>query len=422
MNILDELAWRGAINQQTDEEGLRELTEEKSIALYCGIDPSGDSMHVGHLIPFMILKRFQLAGHKPVILIGGGTGSIGDPSGRNSERVLQTMDKIEQNAEKLGAQMRKLFEAGEDKSGIKLVNNHDWLSPLSFLDFLRDYGKEFNINTMLAKDVVANRLETGISFTEFSYQIIQSVDFLHLFQNENVQLQIGGSDQWGNITAGLDLIRKKEGAEAKAFGLTIPLLLKSDGTKFGKSADGAIWLDPEKTSPYEFYQFWFNQHDQDVVKYLKYFSFLSKEEIDALAKAVEEEPHKRAAQKALAEEMTRFVHGEEALEEALQITEALFSGKIQDLTASQIETTFKNVPSSESPKEERNIVEFLVDVTGIEPSRRQAREDINNGAIRIKGERIQDVDYVVSEKDSFDNRFIIVRRGKKKYFLVNLVD
>lgn len=422
MNILDELAWRGAINQQTDEEGLRELTEEKSVSLYCGIDPSGDSMHVGHLIPFMILKRFQLAGHKPVILIGGGTGSIGDPSGRNSERVLQTMDKIEENAEKLSNQMRKLFKAGDNESGIKLVNNHDWLSPLSFLDFLRDYGKEFNINTMLAKDVVANRLDTGISFTEFSYQIIQSVDFLHLFQNEGVQLQIGGSDQWGNITAGLDLIRKKEGSEAKAFGLTIPLLLKADGTKFGKSADGAIWLDPEKTSPYEFYQFWFNQQDEDVVKYLKYFSFLSKEEIDELAKTVEEEPHKRAAQKALAEEMTRFVHGEEALQEALQITEALFSGEIQDLTAAQIESTFKNVPSSESPKEERNIVEFLVDVTGIEPSRRQAREDIKNGAIRIKGERIQDVDYVVSEKDSFDNRFIIVRRGKKKYFLVNLVD
>jgi tyrosyl-tRNA synthetase len=422
VNILDELAWRGAINQQTDEEGLRELTEEKSVSLYCGIDPSGDSMHVGHLIPFMILKRFQLAGHKPVILIGGGTGSIGDPSGRNSERVLQTMDKIEENAEKLSNQMRKLFKAGDNESGIKLVNNHDWLSPLSFLDFLRDYGKEFNINTMLAKDVVANRLDTGISFTEFSYQIIQSVDFLHLFQNEGVQLQIGGSDQWGNITAGLDLIRKKEGSEAKAFGLTIPLLLKADGTKFGKSADGAIWLDPEKTSPYEFYQFWFNQQDEDVVKYLKYFSFLSKEEIDELAKTVEEEPHKRAAQKALAEEMTRFVHGEEALQEALQITEALFSGEIQDLTAAQIESTFKNVPSSESPKEERNIVEFLVDVTGIEPSRRQAREDIKNGAIRIKGERIQDVDYVVSEKDSFDNRFIIVRRGKKKYFLVNLVD
>lgn len=420
MNILDELHWRGAINQQTDEEGLKELTKEKQIALYCGIDPSGDSMHVGHLIPFMILKRFQLAGHKPVILIGGGTGSIGDPSGRNSERVLQTMDKIEENAEKLSQQMQKLFEAGNEQSGIRLVNNYDWLGPMSFLDFLRDYGKEFNINKMLAKDVVASRLETGISFTEFSYQIIQSVDFLHLYKNEDVQLQIGGADQWGNITAGLDLIRKKEGIESKAFGLTIPLLLKSDGSKFGKSAEGAIWLDPEKTTPYEFYQFWFNQHDEDVIKYLKYFSFLSKEEIDKLEESVKTEPHKRKAQKALAEEMTRFVHSQEALDEALEITKALFSGDIQDLTADQIASTFREVPSSESPKEERNIVEFLVDVTGIEPSRRQAREDIKNGAIRIKGERIRDVNYIVDEKDSFDSRFIIVRRGKKKYFLVNL--
>lgn len=421
MNILDELQWRDAINQQTDEEGLRELTNEKSIALYCGIDPSGDSMHVGHLIPFMILKRFQLAGHKPVILIGGGTGSIGDPSGRNSERVLQTMEKIQENADKLSAQMRHLFEAGSEQSGIKLVNNYDWLSGLTFLDFLRDFGKEFNINTMLAKEVVSTRLETGISFTEFSYQIIQSVDFLHLFQNEEVQLQIGGSDQWGNITAGLDLIRKKEGSEAKAFGLTIPLLLKADGTKFGKSADGAIWLDPEQTTPYEFYQFWFNQDDRDVIKYLKYFTFLSKEEIEELEKQVETEPHKRAAQRALAEEMTRFVHSQEALDEALDISQALFSGEIQDLTAEQIEATFKDVPSSEAAKEEQNIVEFLVDVTGIEPSRRQAREDIKNGAIRIKGVQVKDVDYTISEADSFDGRFIIVRRGKKKYFLVNLV-
>lgn len=421
MTILDELEWRGAINQQTDEEGLKSLTEEKSISLYCGIDPSGDSMHVGHLIPFMILKRFQLAGHKPVILIGGGTGSIGDPSGRNSERVLQTMDKIMDNADKLSAQMRKLFKAGSEESGIKLVNNYDWLSGLSFLDFLRDFGKEFNINTMLAKDVVSSRLDTGISFTEFSYQIIQSVDFLHLFQNEDVQLQIGGSDQWGNITAGLDLIRKKEGADAKAFGLTIPLLLKADGTKFGKSADGAIWLDPEKTTPYEFYQFWFNQDDRDVVKYLKYFTFLTKDEIDELAEQVETEPHKRAAQKALAEEMTRFVHSQEALDEAISISQALFSGDIQDLTADQIATTFKDVPSSEAAKGEHNLVELLVDITGIEPSRRQAREDIKNGAIRLKGTQIQDVDYVVSEKDSYDNRFIIVRKGKKKYFLINLV-
>ncbi|PRY83706.1 tyrosine--tRNA ligase [Alkalibacterium olivapovliticus] len=421
MNILDELEWRGAINQQTDEEGLKEVTDAKSIALYCGIDPSGDSMHVGHLIPFMILKRFQLAGHKPVILIGGGTGSIGDPSGRNSERVLQTMDKIQDNADKLSAQMRKLFKAGSEESGIKLVNNYDWLSGLSFLDFLRDFGKEFNINTMLAKDVVSSRLDTGISFTEFSYQIIQSVDFLHLFQNEDVQLQIGGSDQWGNITAGLDLIRKKEGSNAKAFGLTIPLLLKADGTKFGKSADGAIWLDPEKTTPYEFYQFWFNQDDRDVVKYLKYFTFLSKDDIDALENQVETEPHKRAAQKALAEEMTRFVHSQEALDEAITITQALFSGEIHSLTADQIESTFKEVPSSEAPKGEHNLVEFLVDVTGIEPSRRQAREDIKNGAIRLKGIQIKDVDHIVNEEDSFDSRFIIVRKGKKKYFLVNLV-
>ncbi|WP_423188525.1 tyrosine--tRNA ligase [Alkalibacterium sp. f15] len=421
MNILDELEWRGAINQQTDEEGLRKLTTEKEIALYCGIDPSGDSMHVGHLIPFMILKRFQLAGHKPVILIGGGTGSIGDPSGRNSERVLQTMDKIEQNAEKLSAQMRQLFKAGSDQSGIKLVNNYDWLSGLSFLDFLRDFGKEFNINTMLAKEVVSSRLDTGISFTEFSYQIIQSVDFLHLFQNEDVQLQIGGSDQWGNITAGLDLIRKKEGSESKAFGLTIPLLLKADGTKFGKSADGAIWLDPEKTTPYEFYQFWFNQDDRDVVKYLKYFTFLTKEEVEELAKQVETEPHKRAAQKTLAEEMTRFVHGQDALDEALKITQALFSGDIQELTAAQIASTFKDVPSSEAPAGEHNLVEFLVDITKIEPSRRQAREDITNGAIRIKGVQVKDVDHVVTEDDSFEGRYVIVRKGKKKYFLIHLV-
>jgi len=420
MNIIDELEWRGAINQQTDEEGLKKLTEEKNIALYCGVDPTSDSMHIGHLIPFIILKRFQMAGHKPVVLIGGGTGSIGDPSGRNSERQLQTMEKVQHNVEQLSAQMKQLFQAGEEESGIRLTNNYDWLESLSFLDFLREYGKEFNVNTMLSKDIVANRLEQGISFAEFSYQIIQSVDFLHLYQHEDVQLQIGGSDQWGNITAGLDLIRRKEGYEAEAYGLTIPLLLKADGTKFGKTAGGAIWLNPEKTSPYEFYQFWFNQDDRDVVKYLKYFTFLNQEEIQELAVAVENEPHKRAAQKALAEEMTRFVHGQEALDEAIQISNALFSGEIQELTADQIESTFKDVPSSNAKNKEYDLVEFLVDVTGIESSRRQAREDINNGAIYIKGDRVQDVNYTISEKDSFDRRFIIIRRGKKKYFLVHL--
>ena len=422
MNIIEELKWRGAINQQTDEQGLQDLVEEKAVSLYCGVDPTGDSMHIGHLIPFIILKRFQMAGHNPVVLIGGGTGSIGDPSGRNSERQLQTIEQVQYNVNKLSEQMRKLFKAGEEESGIRLANNADWLRPLSFLDFLRDYGKEFNINTMLAKDIVSSRLETGISFAEFSYQIIQSIDFLHLFREMDVQLQIGGSDQWGNITAGLDLIRKKEGPEAKAFGLTIPLLLKSDGTKFGKTAGGAVWLDPEKTSPYEFYQFWLNQRDEDVIKYLKYFTFFTEKEIDELEVSLKEEPHLRKAQKALAEDMTRFVHGEAALEEALNITEALFSGDIGSLSADIVEETFKDVPSSIVPRGEHDIVEFLVDMTHIVQSRRQAREFINNGAIYIKGERIQDVDYTISEKDTFDGRFIIVRRGKKKYFFVNVED
>lgn len=420
MNIIDELEWRGAINQQTDEEGLKKLLDEKSIALYCGIDPTGDSMHIGHLIPFMILKRFQMAGHQPVVLIGGGTGSIGDPSGRTSERQLQTMEQINDNAEKLSAQMRHLFDAGSDKSGIRLMNNYEWLGKLGFLDFLREYGKEFNINTMLAKDIVSSRLDTGISFTEFSYQIIQSIDFLHLYQEADVQLQVGGSDQWGNITSGLDLIRKKEGPEAEAYGLTIPLLLKADGTKFGKTADGAVWLDPEKTTPYEFYQFWYNQDDRDIDKYLKYFTFLSQYDIAQLAEKTEKEPHKREAQRVLAEEMTRFVHGQDALDEAIQISEALFSGNVQNLSADQIEMSFKDVPSMEAPTKETDLVSFLVDETKISPSRRQAREDIQNGAIYLKGERIQDTDYVVSEKDSYEGRFILVRRGKKRYFMVHL--
>lgn len=422
MNIIDELEWRGAINQQTDEAGLRELVSEKEIGVYCGIDPTGDSMHIGHLIPFMVLRRFQLAGHKPVILVGGATGSIGDPSGKSEERVLQSAEQVEKNIQKLTAQVQKLFDAGKDEKSIRLVNNLEWTGELTLLDFLRNVGKSFNVNTMLAKDIVASRLETGISFTEFTYQILQSMDFLYLFRNEDVQLQVGGADQWGNITAGLEFIRKQESSEAKAFGLTIPLLLKADGTKFGKTAGGAIWLDAEKTTPYEFYQFWLNQDDRDVVRYLKYFTFLSQEEIDALAEQVETEPHKRAAQKTLAREMTLFVHGEEALADAEQITAALFSGEVKDLTAKQIEEGFKNMPTLEAPKEERNIVEWLVDVVGIEPSRRQAREDINNGAISINGEKETGVDAIIKPENSFEERFILVRKGKKKYFLVKLVE
>ena len=420
MNIIDDLMWRGAINQMTDEEGLRELTQEKAVSLYCGVDPTGDSMHIGHLIPFMILRRFQLAGHRPVIVIGGATGSIGDPSGRTSERVLQTKEQVQHNVEKLTAQMKRLFlTSQEDQEAVRLVNNYDWTKDLSLLDFLRDYGKHFNLNTMLAKDVVASRLEVGISFTEFSYQILQSIDFLQLFRKEDVQVQIGGADQWGNITAGLELIRKVEGAEARAYGLTIPLMLKSDGTKFGKSAGGAVWLDPEKTTPYEFYQFWLNQDDRDVIKYIKYFTFLEKEEIEVLETAVQEEPHKRQAQKRLAEEVTRFVHGEAALQDALKITNALFTGDVQQLNADEIEQGFKNMPTFESEKVEQNLATWLVDL-GIEPSRRQSREDIQNGAISINGEKITDLEHVWTPEQSFEGRFVLVRRGKKKYFLVKL--
>ncbi|QIL46576.1 tyrosine--tRNA ligase [Vagococcus coleopterorum] len=418
MTIIDELLWRDAINQQTDAEGLQELVKEKKISLYCGVDPTGDSMHIGHLIPFMMLKRFQLEGHHPYIVIGGATGTIGDPSGRTSERQLQTMEQVQHNVDALSAQMEKLFDVKND-NGLTMVNNYDWTHNLSLLDFLRDYGKNFNINTMLAKDIVSSRLDTGISFTEFTYQILQSMDFLHLYQNHDVQLQIGGADQWGNITAGLDLIRKKEGAEAKAFGLTIPLMLKADGTKFGKTAGGAVWLNPEKTSPFEFYQFWLNQDDRDVVKYLKFFTFLTQDEIAELAEKVETEPHKREAQKTLAAEMTRFVHSQEALDDALLITQALFSGEVKQLTADQIAEGFKNMPSAEINLTDMNLVDFLIEV-GIEPSKRQAREDITNGAITVSGDKIQDLDYIVTEDNSFDGRFILIRKGKKKYTLIHL--
>ncbi|MGF9964470.1 tyrosine--tRNA ligase [Bacillus rhizoplanae] len=418
MNIIDELEWRDAINQQTDAEGLRKLVEEKKISLYCGVDPTGDSMHIGHLIPFMMMKRFQLAGHHPVILIGGATGTIGDPSGRQTERQLQTLEQVQHNVDALTAQMQKLFDFGGN-SEVKMVNNYDWTHEVSILEFLRDYGKNFSINNMLAKDIVASRLETGISFTEFTYQILQAMDFHHLYKHEDVQLQIGGSDQWGNITSGLDLIRKKEGPDAKVFGLTIPLLLKSDGTKFGKTAGGAIWLDPEKTTPFEFYQFWVNTDDRDVIRYLKFFTFLTKDRIDELVVKVQTEPHKREAQKVLAEEMTKFVHGEDAFLQAVKITEALFSGDIKALTADEIEQGFKDMPTFHAAKETKNIVEWLVDL-GIEPSRRQAREDINNGAILMNGDKVTDVNTDVTVENSFNGRFIIIRKGKKNYSLVKL--
>ena len=417
MTLLEDLQWRGIIYQQTDEEGIKETLEKEKISLYCGVDPTADSMHIGHLLPYLTLRRFQKHGHRPIVLVGGATGMIGDPSGKSEERKLQTTEVIQYNVECIQKQLSQIFEF-EGEHGAIMVNNYDWAGSMDIVTFLRDYGKHVGVNYMLAKDTIANRLETGISFTEFTYTILQAMDFLHLYENFDCKMQVGGSDQWGNITTGLELIRKMAPEGSKAFGLTIPLVTKADGTKFGKTESGAIWLDPEKTTPYEFYQFWINTADADVVKYLKFFTFLSKEEIEGLEESVKNEPHLRKAQKALAEEMTRLIHGQDSLDQAIKITEALFNGEIQNLTAAEIKQGFKDVPSYEhTTGEEIGIVDLLI-AAGIVSSKRQAREDVTNGAVSINGQRVTETDYVVSEKDRIEGQFTVIRRGKKKYFLI----
>ncbi|MFI8686024.1 tyrosine--tRNA ligase [Rossellomorea sp. NPDC077527] len=420
MDLLKDLEWRGITYQQTDAEGLKDLLNKESISIYCGIDPTADSMHIGHLLPFLTLRRFQNKGHRPLVLVGGATGLIGDPSGKNEERKLQTVEAIQGNVESIKGQLQSIFDF-EGENGAVMVNNYDWIGAMDVVTFLRDFGKHVGVNYMLAKDTISSRLESGISFTEFTYTILQAMDFNHLYDHYNCKLQIGGSDQWGNITTGLELIRRTHEEETKAFGFTIPLVTKADGSKFGKTESGAVWLDPKKTSPYEFYQFWINAADADVMKYLKYFTFLSHEEIDALAASVETEPHLRKAQKTLAEEMTKQIHGEEALDQAIRITQALFSGEIKSLSASEIMEGFKDVPSFEQSKgEEIGLIDLLVNAK-ISPSKRQAREDVGNGAIYINGERITDLQHVMGEGDMIEGQFTIIRRGKKKYFRVQYV-
>lgn len=414
--LLQELEWRGVIYQQTDEEGIKEVLDKEKIALYCGVDPTADSMHIGHLLPFLTLRRFQKYGHRPIVLVGGATGLIGDPSGKREERKLQTLEQVDRNVQGIKKQLQKIFDF-EGENAAEMTNNFDWQGKMDLITFLRDYGKHIGVNYMLAKETVATRLESGISFTEFTYTLLQAIDFLHLYENFDCKMQIGGSDQWGNITTGLEFIRKMAGEDAKAFGLTIPLVTKADGTKFGKTEGGAIWLDPEKTTPYEFYQFWINTADADTVKYLKYFTFLSKEEIEELEKSLQEEPHLRKAQKALAEEMTRLIHGEEALQQAIRITEALFSGNIKELSVEEIEQGFKDVPTYDHEGEDTGLVNVLV-AAKISPSRRQAREDIQNGAVSVNGERITDIQYELSEEDKLGGAFTIIRRGKKKYSMI----
>ncbi|HII1109895.1 TPA: tyrosine--tRNA ligase [Staphylococcus aureus] len=414
--LIEDLKWRGLIYQQTDEQGIEDLLNKEQVTLYCGADPTADSLHIGHLLPFLTLRRFQEHGHRPIVLIGGGTGMIGDPSGKSEERVLQTEEQVDKNIEGISKQMHNIFEFGTDHGAV-LVNNRDWLGQISLISFLRDYGKHVGVNYMLGKDSIQSRLEHGISYTEFTYTILQAIDFGHLNRELNCKIQVGGSDQWGNITSGIELMRRMYG-QTDAYGLTIPLVTKSDGKKFGKSESGAVWLDAEKTSPYEFYQFWINQSDEDVIKFLKYFTFLGKEEIDRLEQSKNEAPHLREAQKTLAEEVTKFIHGEDALNDAIRISQALFSGDLKSLSAKELKDGFKDVPQVTLSNDTTNIVEVLIE-TGISPSKRQAREDVNNDAIYINGERQQDVNYALAQEDKIDGEFTIIRRGKKKYFMVN---
>ena len=414
--LIEDLKWRGLLYQTTDEESLSELLNKESISLYCGVDPTADSLHIGHIVPFLTLRRFQKHGHRPIVLVGGATGMIGDPSFKADERQLLSEEQLSHNVAGIRGQLEQIFDFSDENAAV-MVNNKDWFGKMTAIDFLRDYGKLLSVNYMLAKENVATRLETGISFTEFSYMLIQGADFNHLYDHYNCRVQVGGSDQWGNITTGLEVIRKTHDENAKAFGLTIPLVTKADGTKFGKTAGGNVWLDPEKTSPYEFYQFWINAADADVIKYLKIFTFLSKEEIAELEKSVEEEPHLRKAQKTLAEEMTRLIHGDDALAQAERITAALFSGDLKSLSVSEMKDAFKDVPSYETAKEVRNIIDLIVEA-GISSSKRQAREDVTNGAISINGERVKDLDYTIDASDRLDDAFTIIRRGKKKYTMI----
>ena len=414
MTLYEELKARGLVAQITDEE-IIDLINNGKATFYIGFDCTADSLTAGHFLALTLMKRLQLAGNKPIALIGGGTTMIGDPSGRTDMRKMLTKDDIAHNAACFKKQMEKFIDFSEGKA--LMLNNADWLLDLNYVELLREVGACFSVNNMLRAECYKQRMEKGLSFLEFNYMIMQSYDFYYMFQHYGCNMQFGGDDQWSNMLGGTELIRRKLGNEAEAFAITCPLITKADGTKFGKTAGGAVWLDPKKTSPYEFYQFWFNQDDRDVVKYLKYFTFLSKEEIDALDKEVQAHPENRTAQKRLAEEITRFVHGEEGLAQALKVTAALFSGDIAELTGEEIEGAFRNTKGGEVSFAPVNIVDALVEA-GVEKSKRQAREDITNGAVRVNGMQIKDTEASISAHPNTNGRFIIIRKGKKNYFSI----
>ena len=404
MGIYEELLWRGLIKDVSDPS-LKDKLNAGGMTFYIGTDPTGDSLHIGHFSSFLICKRLKEAGHTPIILVGGATGLIGDPK-PDSERPMITRETVDHNIKCLTNQVNKIF-------GFEVVNNYDWCKDIGFIDFLRDFGKFFNINYMLNKDIVKRRLDSGITYTEFSYMIMQALDFWHLNKTKNVTMQVAGQDQWGNITAGIELIRKKEGKEAYAF--TMPLLTKSDGTKFGKSNGKAIWLDINKTSAYEMYQFFINSEDSKVIDYLKFLTFLSQEEIARLEESNNTNPHLREAHKALAHEVIAFLHGEEAYNDAIRISNALFSGDIKALTAKEIEMGFADLPHAVG--KEAPLADLLIELK-LASSKREAREFIRNGAVMINGEKATDEFMVINKDMAIEGRFIVIRRGKKLYAVV----
>lgn len=420
MNIMDDLKDRGLLYQSTNEEALRNRLSKGPITLYCGFDPTSDSLHIGSLLPILALKRFQLAGHNSIALVGGGTGLIGDPSGKASERTLNPKETVEQWSLQIKKQLERFLDFETKVNPAKIVNNYDWLGSLQVIEFLRDIGKNFPLSIMLAKDSVESRLSKGISFTEFSYMILQSYDFLKLNELFNCELQIGGSDQWGNITAGIDLIRRIfQNEDKEIHGLTIPLVIKSDGTKFGKTESGTIWLDADKTSPYKFYQFWLNTDDRDVIRYLNYFTFLSNEKILELADQLAREPEKRSAHRTLAQEVTVLVHGQAAMQRAEKISQALFTGELTDLSAEEIEEGLSDVPSTNVENDQISLVELLVQ-TGVAPSKRGSRELIQSGAIYINDIRCTNIEAMVPQLERLAGKYLIIRRGKKNYYLIKL--
>ena len=407
MTLFEDLKWRGLIKDISSPELENKLNNEK-LTFYIGTDPTADSMHIGHFSSFLIATRLAKYGHHPILLVGGATGLIGDPK-PSQERQMITKEEVEKNVEGLTKQAKEIF-------GFEVVNNYDWIKEINTIDFLRDYGKYINVNYMLDKDIIARRLESGITFCEFAYTILQGLDFVHLYKTKGCTLEVAGSDQWGNITTGIELARKKEDVEL--FGMTMPLVLDANGVKFGKTEGNALWLDKNKTSSYELYQYLINADDRCVIDYLKKLTFLTKEEIEDIESKHNLKPEDRLAQKTLAKEVITFLHGEEEFNKALKLSEVLFTGNVKSLSKEEIEIVLKNMPHYEI-NEELNIVDLLVN-TGICTSKREAREFINSGSITINEEKITDESIVITKEMAIDDDILVVRRGKKKYFIITI--